>query len=77
MLREGGGVELAEGGDELRFELEMGVDLVENELLGFVLGLEGLLQLGRQLLFQLLLEGCDAIDTTLLVGQSLEKSDGT
>ena len=73
--RECSGMELAEGGYELRFELEMIIDLVENELLGFVIGLECILQFGGQLFLQFLLDGCNAIDTTLLVRQSLKKSD--
>ena len=69
-------MELAEGGHELRLEIEMRIDLVENELLRFVVGLEGGLQLWSQLLLQLLLEGGDAVHTALLVRQSLQKSDG-
>ena len=67
---------MAEGGHELRLEIEMRIDLVENELLRFVVGLEGGLQLWSQLLLQLLLEGGDAVHTALLVRQSLEESDG-
>lgn len=73
--RECSGMELAEGGHELRFELEMRIDLVENELLGFVVGLECILQFRGQLRLQLLLESCNAINTTLLVRKSLKKSD--
>ena len=43
-------MELAEGGDEERLKLEVGVDLVQHELLRVVLGLERLLELGRELI---------------------------
>lgn len=43
-------MELAEGGDEERLQLEVGVDLVQHELLRVVLGLERLLELGSELI---------------------------
>lgn len=71
-----GGVELAEGGDEERLKLEVGVDLVQHELLRVVLGLERLLELGRELILQFLLEGGDAVQTLLLVWEALEEENG-
>ena len=68
-------MELAEGGDEERLQLEVGVDLVQYELLRVVLGLECLLELGSELILQFLLEGGDAVQTLLLVWEALEEEN--
>lgn len=69
-------MELAEGGNEERLQLEVGVDLVQHELLRVVLGLECLLELGSELILQFLLEGGDAVQTLLLVRETLEEKNG-
>ena len=69
-------MELAEGGNEERLQLEVGVDLVQHELLRIVLGLERLLELGSELILQFLLEGGDDVQTLLLVRETLEEKNG-